>query len=76
MSLAKKFRQLQEQLSDPSLTALTIMLAVLMFVISPLHAAGVLAAHNFRVIIWPSAACRNFRRIWQLGGGDSRLGRR
>jgi len=50
MSLEHKFRQLQKQLSDPSLTALTIMLAVLMFVISPLQAAGVLAAHNFGLL--------------------------
>lgn len=50
MSLRKKFRQLQEQLSDPSLTALTIMLAVLMFVISPLQATGIIAAHHFGLL--------------------------
>ena len=50
MSLEHRFHQLQKQLSDPSLTALTIMLAVLMFVISPLQAVGVLAAHNFGLL--------------------------
>jgi hypothetical protein len=37
----------QERARDPLLTALTVMLAVLMFVLAPLQAAGVLAAHWF-----------------------------
>ena len=43
----KRFRRLQEQYSDPLLTALTIMLALLLFVVGPLQAAGVVAAHYF-----------------------------
>lgn len=43
------FRRLQERLRDPLLTALTIMMAVLMFVVAPLQAVGVLAAHHFGV---------------------------
>jgi Ion channel len=47
---AKKFRQMRERLSDPLLTALTVMLAVLMFVTAPLQAAGIVAAHHFSII--------------------------
>jgi hypothetical protein len=43
------FRSLQERYSDPLLTALTIMLAVLLFVVGPLQAAGVAAAHHFGI---------------------------
>jgi Ion channel len=43
------FRRLQERLRDPLLTALTIMMAVLMFVVAPLQAVGILAAHHFGV---------------------------
>ena len=39
--IAGKFRLLQDQYSEPLLTALTIMLAVLLFVVGPLQAAGV-----------------------------------
>ncbi len=50
MRLSKKrFRKLQERLSDPLLTALTIMLAVFMFAIAPMQAAGVVAAHHFGI---------------------------
>jgi len=45
----EQFRRLQERLRDPLLTALTIMMAVLMFVVAPLQAVGVLAAHHFGV---------------------------
>ena len=45
----KRFRRIQERLSDPLLTALTIMLAVLLFVVAPLQAEGVVAAHNFGI---------------------------
>jgi hypothetical protein len=45
----KGFRRLQEQYSDPLLTALTVMLAVLLFVVGPLQAAGVAAAHHFGI---------------------------
>jgi hypothetical protein len=43
------FRRLQERYSDPLLTALTIMLAVLLFVVGPLQAAGVASAHHFGI---------------------------
>src|SRR5271170_6558380 len=42
-------RRLQKQYSDPLLTALTIMLALLLFVVGPLQAAGVVAAHQFGI---------------------------
>jgi len=41
--------RLRERLSDPLLTALTIMLAILLFVVGPLQAAGVVAAHHFAI---------------------------
>jgi hypothetical protein len=47
--IRKEFNRLRDRLSDPLLTALTIMLAVLMFVIGPLQAAGVVAAHHFGI---------------------------
>jgi hypothetical protein len=47
--IAGKFRSLQDQYSEPLLTALTIMLAVLLFVVGPLQAAGVVAAHHFGI---------------------------
>jgi hypothetical protein len=45
----KKLRHLQERYRDPLLTALTIMLAVLLFVVGPLQAAGVASAHHFAI---------------------------
>lgn len=36
-----RFHRLQERLGDPLLTVLTILLALLLFVIAPLHAAGI-----------------------------------
>jgi Ion channel len=45
----EKFRRLQERFSDPLLTALTIMLAILMFVVGPLQAAGYVGAHHFGI---------------------------
>jgi hypothetical protein len=42
-------RGLQERYSDPLLTALTIMFAVLLFVVGPLQAAGVADAHYFAI---------------------------
>jgi len=44
-----RLQYLQEQLRDPLLTALTAMLAVLLFVVAPLQASGVLAAHWFGI---------------------------
>lgn len=46
-----RFRDLRERFSDPALTALTILLAFLMFVIGPLQAAGVLGAHHFAIVM-------------------------
>jgi hypothetical protein len=40
---------LQERLGDPVLTVLTAMLAVLLFVVAPLQASGVLGAHWFGI---------------------------
>jgi len=48
-----RFHQLQERLQDPLLTALTIMLAILMFVIAPPQAMGLLAAHYFGIAFAP-----------------------
>jgi hypothetical protein len=42
-----RFRNLQEQYGDPILTALTILLLLLMFVIAPLQAAGIIAIQAF-----------------------------
>jgi hypothetical protein len=36
----ERFRRLQERLRDPLLRGLTILIALLMFVIAPLHAGG------------------------------------
>jgi hypothetical protein len=46
----EQFHRLRERLSDPLLTALTIALACLMFVVGPLQAAGVVAAHHFGTV--------------------------
>jgi|SRR5215467_14287687 len=43
----KSFHQLRTRLADPLLTTLTIMLAVIMFVVAPLQAADIVGAHNF-----------------------------
>jgi len=51
LALNMKFRELRDRLADPLLTALTIMLAILLFVIGPLQAAGVVAAHNFSIVL-------------------------
>ena len=48
-----RFHQLQERLQDPLLTALTIMLAILMFVIAPLQAMGLIAAPYFGIAFAP-----------------------
>ena len=47
--VGKGFRRLQVRLSDPLLTALTIMLAILLFVVGPLQGAGIVAAHQFGI---------------------------
>ena len=46
---AERLRQAQEQWRDPLLTALTILLVLLMFVVAPLHAAGVIHAQAYGV---------------------------
>ena len=40
---------LRERYGDPLLTALTLMLAILLFVVGPLQAAGVFEAHHFGI---------------------------
>ena len=57
MIAGKKFQLIQDRLRDPFLTALTIMLAAIMFVSAPLQAAGILAAHHFSIAFAPGAAC-------------------
>ena len=47
---SEEFGRLRERLSDPLLTALTIMLAALMFLVGPLQATGVVAAHHFGMV--------------------------
>jgi len=51
MIAGKKFQLIQDRLRDPFLTALTIMLAAIMFVSAPLQAAGILAAHHFSRVL-------------------------
>ena len=41
-----RFHRLQERLGDPLLTVLTILLALLLFVIAPLHAAGIVVSQD------------------------------
>jgi Ion channel len=45
------FRRLQERYSDPLLTALTFMFAILLFVVGPLQAAGDVEAHRFGIAL-------------------------
>jgi hypothetical protein len=47
--IGEKIRNLQGRYSEPLLTALTIMLAVLLFVVGPLQAAGIAEAHHFGI---------------------------
>jgi hypothetical protein len=42
-------RRIQERYRDPLLTALTLMLAILLFVVGPLQAAGDVGAHHFGI---------------------------
>jgi hypothetical protein len=42
----ERFRRLQERLRDPLLTGLTILIALLMFVIAPLHAGGAIESQD------------------------------
>jgi hypothetical protein len=46
----EQFRDLQMRLRDPLLTALTVMMFILLFVIGPLQAGGLAAAHYFGII--------------------------
>ena len=41
-----RFHRLQERLGDPLLTVLTILFALLLFVIAPLHAAGIVLSQD------------------------------
>jgi hypothetical protein len=44
-----EFLHLKERIGDPMLSALTIMLVILMFVVAPLQAAGIVGAHFFGI---------------------------
>jgi Ion channel len=48
---ADRFRALQKQYSDPLLTLLTTLLLLLMFVVAPLQAAGIVAFQAFGVFV-------------------------
>jgi hypothetical protein len=48
-----RYRQFQEQLRDPLLTALTFLLAILLFAVGPLQAMGLLAVHYFSFAFAP-----------------------
>lgn len=50
----------QERLRDPLLTLLTIMLAIFLFVIAPMQAAGIIAAHYFGIFFGLVLACAIF----------------
>jgi hypothetical protein len=41
------FARFQTRWRDPLLTTLTIMLGIMLFVLAPLHAAGVVKSENF-----------------------------
>jgi hypothetical protein len=47
--IGERLRLLQERYRDPLLTALTLLLAILLFVVGPLQAAGVVEAHHFGI---------------------------
>jgi len=44
---AESFHDLRKRLTDPLLTALTVVLVLILFLVAPLQAAGVVAAHSF-----------------------------
>ena len=44
-----RFRRAQDRLRDPLLTALTILLMLMLFVIAPLHAAGTIHSQNYGI---------------------------
>jgi hypothetical protein len=46
---AKSFHQIQERYGDPLLTALAVMLAIFLFVVAPMQAAGVPGVHLFGI---------------------------
>src|SRR5262249_56870622 len=50
MMTGKYFRHLQDRYGDPLLTALTLLLAILLFVIGPLQATGTVTAHLFGLV--------------------------
>jgi hypothetical protein len=52
-----RFRRLQERLGDPLLTVLTILFALMLFVIAPLHAAGVFASQDIGLGVGAIVIC-------------------
>jgi hypothetical protein len=47
--LKDRFKVLQDQLRDPLLTALTVLLVLMIFVIAPLHAAGIVKSQGYGI---------------------------
>ena len=47
--LGDRFKVLQDRLRDPLLTALTILLVIMIFVIAPLHAAGIIQSRGYGI---------------------------
>src|SRR5262249_48400483 len=43
----KRYRDLHQRLTDPILTLLTLMFSILLFVIGPMQAAGIVTGHHF-----------------------------
>jgi hypothetical protein len=43
------FRDLQDRLRNPLLTALAVLLVLIIFVIAPLHAAGIVKSQGYRI---------------------------
>ena len=46
-----RFQRLQERLGDPLLTVLTILFALMLFVIAPLHAVGIFASQDIGLAV-------------------------
>jgi hypothetical protein len=62
---AESFHDQRKRLTDPLLTALTAVLAMILFVVAPLQAAGVVAAHSFGLVFgfYSSRPFSLYRRV-------------
>ena len=47
---SERFRRIQDRYGDPLLTALTVMLAIFLFAVAPMQAAGVRWVHDFAIL--------------------------